>query len=168
MRLRLLSYVGGLGLIAGALMWPSVSQAQGFCYLINAEGRVVNLDDLCLSDDESETLPAPNASDASTEPQDSSSTSETRNYTITSPAAVPGSSATPAQPNADPADPDSPEPTEEFPEEPSSEATPAEPSDSTDQNDRLDIPVREIETPEIPEIQTPRQSDSTDSDTDTP
>lgn len=154
--------------MVGALLWPSVGLAQGFCYLIDAEGRVVNLDDLCLSDDQPEALPAPDASDASAEPQDSSSTSETRSYTITSPAAVPGSNAAPAQPSPDPDAPDSPEPAAESPEAPPAEATPAEPTDSTGQDDRLDIPVREIDPPEIPAVQTPQTPGSTDSGTDTP
>lgn len=168
--------------MAGALMWPSVSHAQGFCYLINSEGEVVNLDDLCQDRNAPETSPTPEAGDASTETQGTSSSSEVRNTTIISPAGTspavtsgsPDSSTDPNQANPN-ADNSEASPTgAESPENPASETTPAEttPDDSDDAVDtgpenRLDIPVREIETPEIPQIQTPQRLDSTGDDTDT-
>ncbi|MBD2234812.1 hypothetical protein [Phormidium tenue] len=96
MRLNLLSYAGGLGLVAGALMWPGVSHAQGFCYLINSEGEVVNLDDMCQDSNDPETSPTPEASNTSDESQGTSSSSEVRSTTITSPAGTSSTGASPA------------------------------------------------------------------------
>lgn len=234
MRLNLLSYAGGLGLVAGALMWPGISHAQGFCYLINSEGEVVNLDDMCQdSNDPEASSPATGASDASAEQQGTSSSSEVINTTTTSPAGTDSTGANPAGTNPAGTDstgttpagtspagtnstgtspavspartnpavaPGSNENTNrtdpnnegtnqanpntddaeaapagaESPRTPTSETTSDTPDDATERGtrntepeNRLDIPVREIETPEIPQIQTPQRLDSTGDDIDT-
>jgi len=103
MRLNLLNYAGGLGLVAGALLWPSASQAQGFCYMVDSAGRVINLDGLCESGGASARVQPqiqpqgqfPGAEGALIEPQQSSSP-EVRSFTLTGPPSVPGSSQTPA------------------------------------------------------------------------
>ncbi|MBW4462719.1 MAG: hypothetical protein KME47_21150 [Nodosilinea sp. WJT8-NPBG4] len=205
MRPNLLSYAGGLGLVAGALMWPGVSHAQGFCYLINSEGEVVNLDDMCQENDAPETSPTPEASDASAEPQGTSSSSEVRNTTVISPTGTSPAATSPGGGGASPAgtpgigeEPGQVDPTTddveaapagaESPSTQNSETTSDTPDDATERGNRnteledrnadpgnrntesenrLDIPVREIETPEIPEVQTPQRLDSTGDDADT-
>lgn len=173
--------------MAGALMWPGVSHAQGFCYLINSEGEVVNLDDICQDRDTPETAPAPEAGEADTEQQGTSSSSEVRSTTTTSPvrtspavtspteaspAQTSGSGEEPTQVDPNTADSEAAPAGTESPQAPASENTSDTPDDGNDATDtgpenRLDIPVREIETPEIPEIQTPQRLDSTGDDTDT-
>ena len=95
MRLNLLSYVSGLGVIAGALLWSTPSQAQGFCYMVDPDGTVTNLDSLCQGND----TPTPSEPQAETtgagEVQQSPSPN-IRSFTITGPPSVPGSSQDPA------------------------------------------------------------------------
>jgi hypothetical protein len=52
-----LAALGSLGLMLGAAAWPSASSAQGYCYLVDATGQVVNLDDLCQSDRQPSAAP---------------------------------------------------------------------------------------------------------------
>ncbi|MBE9156175.1 hypothetical protein IQ265_04925 [Nodosilinea sp. LEGE 06152] len=165
MKPNVLTYAGGLGLIAGALLWSSPSQAQGYCYLVNSEGEVVNLDDLCQSNSTPQPVQSQTGTsgvgEAVTETQDGTSP-RVRNYTITGPAAVPGSSTTPAgSPTGQPgAANTSPEATPGTAPGAASGAT-TDPADVDDVNteprveeNRLDIPVREIEAPRIPTPQT--------------
>ncbi|MBE9113382.1 hypothetical protein IQ273_28805 [Nodosilinea sp. LEGE 07298] len=182
---------------AAALLWSSPSSAQGYCYLVNSDGQVVNLDDLCQSNNDSQSVqPQPAASgvgEAATEAQGGTS-SGVRSYTITGPAAVPGSSADPAgsavdQPGTAERLPGAiPGTTERLPEAtPGTTTTPTDVNDATTETgteagteprteeNRLDIPVREIETPQIPtpqiqppRVTTPEAQDPTIDTTDTP
>ncbi|PSN77817.1 hypothetical protein C8B47_20055, partial [filamentous cyanobacterium CCP4] len=90
--------------MAGALLWSSPGQAQGYCYLVNSDGQVVNLDDLCQSNDApqaGQSQPATSGvGEAATETQEGTSPGS-RSYTITGPAVVPGSSTAPASSAAD-------------------------------------------------------------------
>lgn len=137
---------GGLGLIAGIVLWSGASHAQGYCYLVGSDGEVINLDDLCQSES---TPPQPEASsvgEAAAESQPDTPP-RTRSYIFTGPADVPSSGeASVSSPEAMPGDANDTAPAEN--------ATPAE--------NRLDIPVREIPTPQIPtpQTQSPQTQDS--------
>jgi hypothetical protein len=176
-------------------MWPGISHAQGFCYLINSEGEVVNLDDICQDRNTPENPQSPEATDPAAQQQGTSSSSEVRSTTITSPtgtspAVTSGSNGEPAEANPNASDPNTTDPNAtdserspnaaESPQNTDAETpseTPDSPSETppddaddpvdTGPENRLDIPVREIETPEIPQIQTPQRLDSTGDDTDT-
>ncbi|MGG6239173.1 hypothetical protein ACQ4N7_11100 [Nodosilinea sp. AN01ver1] len=169
--------------MAGAILWSSPSQAQGFCYLVNSEGEVVNLDDLCASDNDAQPVQsqteASGVGEAATETQEGTS-SGNRSYTITGPGVVPGSSATPASSAADQpgAADESAETTPESTTDPAGvdgAATEAEAgTEPRPEENRLDIPVREIETPQIPtpqtqppRVTTPEAQDPTVDTTDT-
>ncbi|WP_156119918.1 hypothetical protein [Leptolyngbya sp. KIOST-1] len=93
MRFNLLNYASGLGLVAGALLWPSISHAQGFCYMVNARGEVINLDGLCQSNNVSDPAQpqgqAAGPEGALIEPQQLS-LPEVRSFTLTGPPSVPG------------------------------------------------------------------------------
>jgi hypothetical protein len=89
MRLNLLSYASGLGLIAGALLWPTPSRAQGFCYMVDADGTVTNLDSLCQGNNTPNPI-EPQADTAGAAQQ--SSSQNVRNFTIVGPPSIPGSS----------------------------------------------------------------------------
>ncbi|MGB3311649.1 MAG: hypothetical protein WBG32_17220 [Nodosilinea sp.] len=188
MKPNFLNYAGGLGLMAGALLWSSPSRAQSYCYMVDADGQVINLNDLCESESDAQLVQpqpeAPGMGEAAVEPQEGAS--RVRSYTLTGPAAIPGSTTPTGSPTGQPGAAEespgaTPESTDELPEA-TPEAT-TDPADSMDANDtgteprieenRLDIPVREIETPQIPtpqtqppQITTPEAQDSTDDTTD--
>ncbi|WP_275334043.1 hypothetical protein [Nodosilinea sp. PGN35] len=168
MRLNLLSYAGGLGLVAGALLWPSASQAQGFCYMVDAAGRVINLDSLCASGGAAETpqLQAqpqgqvPGAEGALIEPQQLS-VPEVRSFTLTGPPAVPGSSQAPAG-TAPATTGTTPTPAGTTPATtgttPSAAETPASPAGTAAPGRQTVVPgieVPQIEVPQPPVIQPP-------------
>ncbi|PSR19449.1 hypothetical protein C8255_02260 [filamentous cyanobacterium CCP3] len=190
MKPNIFAYAGSLGLVAGALLWSNPSQAQGYCYLVNDEGQVVNLDDLCQSNDAPQAGQSQSATsgvgEAATETQAGTSPGS-RSYTITGPAVVPGSGTTPASSAADqPGTTGAPPQITPGATDRSVETTPEAATDPADANDtapeagteprteenRLDIPVREIETPRIPTPQTqpPRVTtpEAQDPTTDTP
>lgn len=147
MKPNFLAYAGGVGVIVGTLLWSTVTQAQGFCYLVDSEGQVVNLDTLCENDRE----PVPeqpqeavdsDIGDALVETQ-ASPTPEVRSYTIIGPVVGPESDA-PAGEAAPDAQTTAADPTE-----------PASPSDSMDESNRSGLPGSEASTTEIRVLQTP-------------
>ncbi|MBE9138892.1 hypothetical protein IQ254_17120 [Nodosilinea sp. LEGE 07088] len=161
------NFLSGLGLLAGALLWPSPTLAQGFCYMVNAEGEVVNLDALCESD--SSPPPAappaadPEVGEALVETQESE-TPRVRSYTIIGPVVGPESDEaeattdspaaaedpeTSGEPEANPAPPELSAPGSAV------EADPATPDDSVDERNRSGLPGGEASTTEVRVLQTP-------------
>lgn len=178
MKPNVLSYAGGLSLMASALLWSSPSYGQGYCYLINADGQVINLNDLCLDDSDSQsgqTQPeVSGVGEAAVETQDGASP-RVRSYILTGPASVPGSDTNPAS-----VSPDQPGVTNDALDAvPDASTDPGDANDATTEprteTDRLDIPVREIETPQIPtpqtaipDVTTPEAQDTTVDTIETP
>ncbi|MGB3200287.1 MAG: hypothetical protein WBA99_05260 [Nodosilinea sp.] len=163
--------------MAGALLWSSPGHAQGYCYLINSDGQVINLNDLCLDDSDSQPVQTQpetfGVGEAAVEIQEGA-LPRVRSYTLTGPASVPGSGTDPAS-----VSPVQPGDTEEvLNANPDTSTNPEEVNDATTgprtEDNRLDIPVRDIETPqiptpqtEIPQVTTPEVQDTTVNTTET-
>jgi hypothetical protein len=156
-----LTYAGGLSLLIGILAWPIATPAQGFCYMVNARGEVVNLDDLCGSDS-APSAPAPDGAAAARPtsptrftvvgPLNSATDSSTDNSTDSPTDSTPDSAPDGAMDNAtgDASSPVTP-PSGAEADAPATDQPSAAPAPS----DRLaipqrDIPVPQIEVPEIP------------------
>ena len=165
----LLHSVGGLGLVVGVLLWPTVSQAQGFCYIVDADGRVTNLDDLCASGGASELMPPQSETPQSETPQSETpgadsaqpgAAPQVRGFTIivTPTDADPSEAA--AETLSDSVDAEAPGNESMGEEEPTgNEAMDGEPAseEPAGRQSRPGIPVEEITIPdiEVPQIQTP-------------
>lgn len=153
MRPNCLSCAGSLGLLFIVLLLPSATQAQGFCYMVDTEGQVINLDDLCQGEDRPSAVPSPDTSPTTDsdliEPQQESASPEVRSYTIIGTPTAPESSesstesSTELSTESSEAETDDPAVTpEELEEELEDEA------ESTD-NPNPAIAIPEIEVPVI-------------------
>lgn len=177
----LLTSVGGLALTVGALLWPTVSQAQGFCYMVDANGRVTNLDDLCGSSRDAQVPSSQGATTSQSEitgaeSAQPSATPPVRGFTIIgSPTDSDPSEAAVENPNNS-VDPESTgnEPTGNEPvgnEPRGNEPIGEDPAvvEPAGRQSRPGIPVEEITIPgiEVPQIQAPAEPNSSTSNPET-
>lgn len=154
---RLLTSFGGLSLTVGALLWPTVSQAQGFCYMVDADGQVTNLDDLCESGGAAQELPPQGEATSVDSPQPAAAP-QGSSFTISVPTGTDPSEA----PGATPSDSADAEFTGDEPmgEQPTGNESMGEETvgeEPAGRQERPGIPVEGITTPtiEVPQIQTP-------------
>jgi len=149
-----------LALIAGTFFWSSPGRTQDFCYLIDNEGRTIDLEHLCDGNDGTATQPGAQAVEAPAEATaDESTPPRVRSFTIIGPVvdpdapapeptelAPPGEDASPSQeaePSQDssPAD-SSPESTPAEDASPSQEAEPSQdisPADNSPESIPADV-----------------------------
>jgi hypothetical protein len=95
--------IGSLGLVAGVLLGSTPSQAQSFCYWIDTDGQLINLNNLCQSN----VVPAPAAPTQPTGADNLPIQVETpapgvNQITIFGPPAVPGSTVQTPTPEVSP------------------------------------------------------------------
>ncbi|MGB3135447.1 MAG: hypothetical protein WBG38_18715 [Nodosilinea sp.] len=153
-----LKYIGSFGLAASVLLWSSASRAQDYCYLIDSDGRTIDLDALC----ESDNAPTPGqfpqgaaegAADIGESEAETQSSPGVRSYTITGPASVPGSGET--------AETSGPEAEAAAEMSPTSESASDRMDNSGSMEPAQETPSRADQNPSEGQVQEPDSQDST-------